>query len=195
MSCPKLRPFSLLSLSPDAVASPPVPSAELGGTAPPFVLHPILRRRHLRAARGDAAPSSAAPSSAAPSMISSSSASSVAESLSIDSADHYPPRRRLIFEHNHPWFRCFARCSPQWCWPSGLRASDLADLDRRSTALEWSNVFSDDSVSASALSAPSDVASCSSPASIRRPILSWPPLSAAGDTQQMEMSSTRLFTS
>jgi len=125
-------------------------------------------------------------------MSSASSASSVPESLS--SADHYPPRTRLIFERNHPWFRCFARCSPQWCWPSGLRASDLADLERRSTALEWSNVFSDDSVSASALSAPSEAASCSSPASIRRPILSWPPVSAAGDAQQMEMSSTRLFT-
>ena len=119
-----------------------------------------------------------------------SSASSFAESLSIDSADHYPARRWLMFEHNHPWLRCFASC-----WPSGLRASDLADLERRSTALEWSNVFSDDSVSASALSAPSEVASCSPDlVSIRRPILSWPPVSAASDAQQMEMSSTRLFT-
>jgi hypothetical protein len=133
----------------------------------------------------------AALSSKPSSMISTvSSASSFAESLSIDSADHYPARRRLMFEHNHPWLRCFASC-----WPSGLRASDLADLERRSTALEWSNVFSDDSVSASALSAPSEVASCSPDlVSIRRPILSWPPVSAASDAQQMEMSSTRLFT-
>ena len=136
---------------------------------------------------GAARPLSSKPSS----MISTvSSASSFAESLSIDSADHYPARRRLMFEHNHPWLRCFASC-----WPSGLRASDLADLERRSTALEWSNVFSDDSVSASALSAPSEVASCSPDlVSIRRPILSWPPVSAASDAQQMEMSSTRLFT-
>ena len=119
-----------------------------------------------------------------------SSASSVAEWLSIDSEDHYPPRTRLIFEQNHPWFRCFARCSPRWCWPSGLRASDLADLERRSTALEWSNVFGDDSVTASALSAPSEAASCASPASLR-PIQSWP---MGGDAQQMEMSSSRLFT-
>ena len=130
-------------------------------------------------------------------MISSASSASSAESLS--SADHYHPRKRHVFERGHPWLRCFARCSPHWCWPSGLRASDLADLERRSTALEWSNVFSDDtSVSASALSVPSDgAASCSSSTftSIRKPVLSWPPGSAASDAQQMEMSSSRLFTS
>ena len=52
----------------------------------------------------------------------------------------------------------------------GLRASDLADLERQQKAAEWSNVFSVDSMSAkstSALSAPSDCSSHPAAPSIR----------------------------
>ena len=138
-----------------------------------------------------------------------SAASSVAESLSMtDSEHHYPS---MIMLHNQPrWCRCFLRCSPRWCWQGGLRASDLADLDRQQRAAEWSNVFGVDSMSISALSAPSDVSSHPAAPSIR-PIAHSPtdfgwdrdyqermararqandagPLGLASDTQQMEMS-------